>query len=174
MSEEGSMLGVTQFDCKLVFYNFHAQLVTCAANGNLFAFIASPLCLAYGNAETSTITSSLPLPFEPSIVAVGPRYVAVGNGSMVLVYSKDTKELIFKKENLKRVCHLNLSSKYLVFFNDVKLHVLQNSLQKSNRIDIAIDMRSLIRSGNFERGFKVALQIENIPIKAALAARSGR
>jgi Fe-S cluster assembly iron-binding protein IscA len=31
--------------------------------------------------------------------------------------------------------------------------------------NIAIDMRSLIRSGNFERGFKVALQIENNPLE---------
>ena len=136
MSEEGSMLSVAQLDCKLVFYNLHAQLVNCAANGKLFAFIASPLCLTYGSAETSTITSSLPTPFEPSIVAIGPSYVAVGNGSMVLVYSKDTKELIFKKENLKQVCHLNRSSKYLAFFNDVKLHVLEpaESISSDNEI----------------------------------------
>ncbi len=111
-------------------------MVNCAANGKLFAFIASPLCLTYGSAETSTITSSLPIPFEPSIVAIGPSYVAVGNGSMVLVYSKDTKELIFKKENLKQVCHLNRSSKYLAFFNDVKLHVLEpaESISSDNEI----------------------------------------
>jgi WD repeat-containing protein 19 len=51
------------------------------------------------------------------------------------------------------------------------------NLRSSSKIKASCDTesctgglaRSLIRSGNFERGFKVALQIENIPIKAACA-----
>lgn len=140
MSEEGNMLSLATHDCKLVFYSIHSQLVTYAANGKYIAFISSPFCLMYGNAEPSTITASLPLPFEPSIVAIAPTYVAVGNASMVLVYSKDNQELIFRRENLKRVSHLNISSKYLVFFNDLKLHVLELAESHSSENEVGVVM----------------------------------
>lgn len=140
VSQERGVFCVAKNDGKLAFYKVDSQVPTHASDGTHVAFMSSPLNLTYVNAESSRVTASLTLPFEPSILATGPSYIAVGNGSMVLVYSKISQELIFRKENLKRVCYLNVNSRYLAFFSDLALYVFELSSPLCSNNDSSVVM----------------------------------